>query len=324
MPFTKSSITILAIAFAARAAAHGFVQGITIDGVYHDGYNPSFQYQNPQPVVAGWADPQNLVNGFIAPDAYTTDDIICHLAATPGQISLEVAAGGEVELHWNTWPDSHHGPVIDYLANCNGDCADVNKTALKFAKINEAGLIDGSSAPGKWATDDLIANNNSWTATIPSSIAPGNYVLRHEIIALHSASQANGAQNYPQCINLKITGSGSDNLFSSTEAATKFYTPTDPGIEISIYSPLTSYDIPGPALMAGASSAARSTNGSQSSAAPGSSAAASTPAAASSSAVAISIASAPTTLVTSAAPASSALAAAANAATGSDEDSTCA
>lgn len=44
-----------------------------------------------------------------------------------------------------------------------------------------------------------IANNLTATVAIPSDIAPGNYVIRHEIIALHSAGQENGAQSYPQC-----------------------------------------------------------------------------------------------------------------------------
>jgi hypothetical protein len=41
-------------------------------------------------------------------------------------------------------------------------------------------------------------NGFTWTVKIPSSLAPGSYVLRHEIIALHSAGSSNGAQNYPQ------------------------------------------------------------------------------------------------------------------------------
>lgn len=44
-----------------------------------------------------------------------------------------------------------------------------------------------------------IANNLTSTVAIPSDIAPGNYIIRHEIIALHSAGQENGAQSYPQC-----------------------------------------------------------------------------------------------------------------------------
>lgn len=43
------------------------------------------------------------------------------------------------------------------------------------------------------------ANNNTGSLTIPSDLKAGNYVLRHEIIALHSAGQEDGAQAYPQC-----------------------------------------------------------------------------------------------------------------------------
>jgi hypothetical protein len=85
--------------------------------------------------------------------------------------------------------------------------------------------------------------------TIPSSIAPGNYVLRHEIIALHSAGQANGAQSYPQCFNLVISGSGSAS--PSGVVGTSLYTPTDEGILYDIYSGNTEYPIPGPALFSG-------------------------------------------------------------------------
>lgn len=34
---------------------------------------------------------------------------------------------------------------------------------------------------------------------IPSDIAPGDYLLRAEVIALHTAGQANGAQFYVTC-----------------------------------------------------------------------------------------------------------------------------
>lgn len=151
------------------------------------------------------------------------------------------------------------------MAKCDGECEKADKNALKFFKIAEAGLINGAPAPGTWASDTLRANNLTWRTTIPSSIAPGNYVLRHEIIALHSADKPQGAQNYPQCINLQVTGSG-----TKTPAgipATKFYTPTDPGILLSIYYPtLQNYTIPGPPLIDGASSGSTGTSPTSSSA----------------------------------------------------------
>lgn len=42
------------------------------------------------------------------------------------------------------------------LARCPGDCTAVDKTSLNFFAIDKVGLEDGSTAPGKWASDDLI------------------------------------------------------------------------------------------------------------------------------------------------------------------------
>ena len=73
-----------------------------------------------QPNVVGWYVPEDQSNGFIAPDAYATSDIICHLSATNGQAYATVAAGGQVELQWTIWPDSHHGPVIGKSFHTSG------------------------------------------------------------------------------------------------------------------------------------------------------------------------------------------------------------
>ncbi|GAB7340816.1 hypothetical protein MBLNU457_7180t1 [Dothideomycetes sp. NU457] len=250
----KSFVALSAVAaFAPLIEAHGYVAGIVAGGVSYGGYNPSYMYSNPPPKVAGWTT-NDLDNGFVSPDAFATNDITCHKNATAGKAFVTVAAGDKVELQWNTWPSSHHGPVINYLARCPGDCTAVDKTTLNFFKIQAGGLESGSN-PGTWATDDLIANNNTGVVTIPKNLKPGGYVLRHEIIALHSAGQSNGAQAYPQCINLKVTGSGTD-LPSTGTKGTALYKPTDAGILINIYQTLTSYTMPGPAIPSMFSSAA--------------------------------------------------------------------
>ncbi|KAF7853253.1 hypothetical protein EAF04_010755 [Stromatinia cepivora] len=253
MSFSKIAV-VASAAFISGVAAHGRVQGITADGVWYEGYNPSFQYDQVAPVVAGWSDPSDLNNGFISPDAYGTSDIICHLSATNAKGYVNVTAGTEVNLQWTTWPTSHHGPVLDYLAACTGnDCTTVDKTTLKFFKIDGVGLIDDTTVPGTWASDQLIENNSSWSVTIPESLAPGGYVLRHEIIALHSAQQANGAQNYPQCVNLWVSGTGTATpAASDTTLGTALYTENGPGVSVDIYASLASYDVPGPTQWASA------------------------------------------------------------------------
>lgn len=139
---------------------------------------------------------------------------------------------------------------MSYMAKCDGECETVDKTELRFFKIAEAALINVS--PPLWASEQLQFNNNSWTVNVPKSIAPGKYVLRNEIIALHSANQEDGAQNYPQCINLEVTGTGTEN--PAGYLPTTFYNAKDPGILFDLYEPFDSYSIPGPPVVGGSSS----------------------------------------------------------------------
>ncbi|SPO06344.1 related to endoglucanase IV precursor [Cephalotrichum gorgonifer] len=231
---------------AATALAHGTVTGFTTDGKYNGGFLLDYYYmeQNGQtpPATAGWY-AENLDNGFVEPNAFGTADIICHKNSKAATSSATVAAGGTVEFQWTNWPESHVGPVLTYIADCGSDCGAVNKESLKWVKIDEAGF---DTTTKEWAAIAMIANNNTWATTVPETIAPGNYVFRHEIIALHAAGQANGAQNYPQCVNIRITGSGTDR--PEGVVGTKLYTADEPGIIFNPYAASIDYPIPGPAL----------------------------------------------------------------------------
>jgi endoglucanase len=256
---SKSLSILLALASAATVSSHGHVTNIVINGVSYLGFDgTSYPYETNPPPSIGWII-DDTDNGFVSPSAFGGPDIICHRSAKPAVGHAVVAAGDKISLQWLVpWPDSHHGPVIDYLANCNGPCETVDKTTLEFFKIDGAGWVSGGN-PGLWATDTLISNNSTWLVQIPANIAPGNYVLRHEIIALHAAGSVNGAQAYPQCISLQITGSGSN--APSGVPGTELYTSTDPGILFNIYTSPISYTVPGPTLIPGvASSVAQSSS----------------------------------------------------------------
>jgi len=84
---------------------------------------------------------------------------------------------------------------------------------------------------------------------IPAGLAPGDYLLRAEAIALHSAAGLNGAQFYVTCFQLTVAGSGS--VTPSGVSLPGAYKATDPGIQINIYAPLSTYIAPGPAIIAG-------------------------------------------------------------------------
>ncbi|KAI1372788.1 carbohydrate-binding module family 1 protein [Hypoxylon crocopeplum] len=248
----KFSPLVAALVSAATVAAHGHVDHIVLDGVFYQGYDPtSFPYQQTPPTVVGWATSQTD-NGFVEPNSFASADIICHKSATAAGGHAQVKAGDSISISWDTWPESHKGPMIDYLAACDGSCETVNKEVLEFFKIDEVGLIDPDGAQnGFWGSDELIQNNNTWLVQIPANIKAGNYVLRHETIALHSAGQTNGAQAYPQCFNLEIIGDGTD--VPAGTLGTKLYTPEDPGILFNLYTTGLTYTIPGPSLIAGAS-----------------------------------------------------------------------
>jgi len=245
----KLGAAAAAFALIPSVAAHGYVSSIVTGGKTYPGSNPNWYYLPSSQIVptAGWF-ALNQDNGFVSPSAYGTSDIACHKSAKPGSTQIPVKAGDSVTLVWNTWPDSHHGPVIDYMAKCSGSCTSASAGSLNFFKIDASGLINDASPPGTWATDNLINASPafSWNVKIPSSLASGNYVMRHEIIALHAAGSSNGAQNYPQCINFQVTGTGSS--APAGVPATSFYKASDPGILIGIYSSISSYAMPGPAL----------------------------------------------------------------------------
>lgn len=114
---------------------------------------------------------------------------------------------------------------------------------LKWNKISQSSIVSGST----WVTDSLIANNFTASATVPKNLKAGDYVIRHEIIALHGGQSPNGAQNYPQCLNLRVSGSGSVSPSAGT-VGTSLYKSTDPGIMFNLYIAYTSYPYPGPAL----------------------------------------------------------------------------
>lgn len=71
------------------------------------------------PQTAGW-DALNQDLGFVSPDAFGTTNISCHRSATPGKLYVTANAGDTMTLYWNTWPDSHKRPILNYIAPCNG------------------------------------------------------------------------------------------------------------------------------------------------------------------------------------------------------------
>ncbi|KEY73842.1 hypothetical protein S7711_03137 [Stachybotrys chartarum IBT 7711] len=257
-----SSSAVLAASWALTrvAHAHSHISNFVIDGGSYQGHNP--RGENPANLAA-W-DTRVPDDGWVGTKDYTSPDFVCHLGATNAQGYATVDAGSDIHFQWAGWPESHKGPVMTYLARCGDDsqsCATVDKTELEFFKVGSGALLDPdqpatnfSSAMGVWATDVLISKNNTFLIEIPPTTPSGFYVLRHEIIALHYATNAaQGPQHYPQCINLHIQSSSSSTALPAGVRASALYRSDEPGLVYDIYqSELPAYKIPGPTLVRGA------------------------------------------------------------------------
>ncbi|KAF2144718.1 lytic polysaccharide monooxygenase [Aplosporella prunicola CBS 121167] len=242
--------SILPIACAAAAHAHTIFQRLSVNGV-----------------------DQGQLTGVRAPDSnnpitsVTGDSIACNtgIHSPVSQSVVTIPAGATVGAYWqhllgtnsandadNPIAASHKGPVLVYLAKVD-NAATTTTSGLKWFKIAEDGL-DTSS--GTWGVDRMIANGGWQYFTLPSCVAPGQYLMRVEIIALHSAYSTGGAQFYISCAQINVSGSGTSTGTSSVSFPGA-YSATDPGILINIYgasgqpdNDKKPYTIPGPAVLA--------------------------------------------------------------------------
>jgi cellulase len=256
-----SSLTIFPL-LPTTTLAHGRITSITTsNGTVYPGWDPaSSPNLTPPYPLAAWS-ASNLGNIYIPPSQFTTDNIACHYNATPPTLHIPTTPGAQLTLHWNEWPTSHVGPVLTYLASCQGRCTNAKKEALRWVKIDELGWLNSTGwdeldLGGTWAANVLIANSYSWVVKLPQQLAEGEYVLRHEIIALHVAEALDGAQAYPQCVNLRVgkgRGDGEgEELGGGGVLASELYSMRDEGILVDVHQKIEGYKIPGPALWVGA------------------------------------------------------------------------
>lgn len=101
-----------------------------------------------------------------------------------------------------------------------------------------------------WGTRDLNACCGRMDVPIPKDLPNGDYLLRAEALALHTAGQSGGAQFYISCYQITVSGGGG----SANYATVKFpgaYKGSDPGIQINIHAAVNNYVAPGPAVVAG-------------------------------------------------------------------------
>ncbi|EIN08952.1 cellulose-growth-specific protein [Punctularia strigosozonata HHB-11173 SS5] len=243
--FTVLSL-VSVVSYATTVMAHGGVTSYNIAGKAYTGWQP---YNDPNSQIS-IERPYSSYNPIMSA---TDTTISCNDDGWPSsnQLSATVLAGSEVTAHWAQWTHAQ-GPVMVYMASCGDTCYSVNTAELNWFKIAETGLVSGNLPNGVWGTG-LVMNSLSYNATIPKTLAPGEYMIRHELLALH---QANTPQFYPECAQLIVTGNGTATPPSSmTIKLPGGYSQSDPSINIDIYTAdaakTYSYTVPGPAVWTG-------------------------------------------------------------------------
>ncbi|KAF8602543.1 hypothetical protein BDV93DRAFT_494528 [Ceratobasidium sp. AG-I] len=231
----------------AYVSAHGGVTSFVIGGTTYQGWQPFLSATGQ--VTAGR--PYTSYNPILDPVDAT---LHCNNNGGngPSPQTLTIAAGQTITSVYPQWTHAE-GPYTVYLAACSSSgCDSLNSASAKWFKIYELGLISGTVYTGKWANGLLMANLK-WDTTIPANLLPGNYLIRWETLALH---QSNTPQFYPECAQIKVTGSGT--AFPTSEYLVSIpgaWKTSDPGVTIDIYSEAaktqTTYVIPGPRIYPG-------------------------------------------------------------------------
>ncbi|KAF2460497.1 glycoside hydrolase family 61 protein [Lineolata rhizophorae] len=191
-----------------------------------------------------------------------SNDIVCNVLANKSppygaEGVCEVEAGGDLTVEMHQQPGDrncnneaiggqHYGPVMVYM--CKVDDATVDDgTGCSWFKVAEDSF---SGTTESWGTEILNANCGKKAFTVPADLAAGDYLVRSEAIALHTAQSSGGAQFYMSCFQVRVTGGGSAN-----PTGVKFpgaYSASDPGILVNIHSQgFNSYEAPGPEVWTG-------------------------------------------------------------------------
>ncbi|KAF3056473.1 putative endo-beta-1,4-glucanase D [Daldinia childiae] len=195
----------------------------------------------------------------------SSKDIACNAGTKPVSGKCSIAAGSTVTVEIHQQPGdrtcaaeaiggAHYGPVQVYMASVT-DASTADGSSSSWFKVfadTWAKNPSGASADDDWwGTKDINECCGRMDVKIPSDIAAGDYLLRAEALALHTAGQSGGAQFYMTCFQLTITGGGSAKPAGVSLPGA--YKASDPGILVNIHGKLDSYVAPGPAVYAGGS-----------------------------------------------------------------------
>ncbi|KAF1997111.1 lytic polysaccharide monooxygenase [Amniculicola lignicola CBS 123094] len=213
-----SAIAIASLALVNTVHGHYIFQYLTANGA------KGAIYQNVR---------KNTNNNSPVTDL-ASNDLRCNVGGgtSGGTTTVSVAAGSSVTFTADI-AVYHQGPVSFYLSKvADAASADGSTTWAKIKQI-------GPTFPG--GTWNMA---QSYSVSIPSCVAPGDYLLRIEQLAIHNPGSP--PQFYISCAQIKVTGGGSKS-FAGVRIPGHVKS-SDPGYTANIYNNFNSYTVPGPAV----------------------------------------------------------------------------
>ncbi|CAE6421976.1 unnamed protein product [Rhizoctonia solani] len=238
----SSLVSFVALA-AAGVNAHGYVDRIIANGKTYNGPIP------------GETNPKSPIRRIKTIDPYKNPSgagITCGEGAQLASVVAPITAGSDLTLSWvahpnQPWPHEM-GPLITWMAKVPaGQTADkFDASKGDFFKVHQEGQ-EGK----KWYLERLMKLGTTMSIPIPKELEDGDYIMRHEIIALHLADNKGGAEFYSSCFQLKVTGGTGTAKTTASETA-RFpgaYDASNPGIYVpKVFDNGFKYKFPGPAI----------------------------------------------------------------------------
>jgi cellulase len=255
---------------AGHASAHTYIWGVFVNGkdqgLFKGIRTPAY---NGAPGKGGY-------NNSPVKDLDSIDLRCNVMGDIPAADTIKVAPGDNLTFDWhhdyrNETDDiiasSHHGPSLIYISPDP-------PTENSFVKIWHEGKYESNPFPqaGKWSTTaDIRENHGRMHVRIPKDLKAGHYLIRAEIIAFHEGEVSykvnprRGAQFYPNCVQIEVTGDGEVDLPTTGVSFPGAYKYDDPGVVHNIYCSTetkkattsttpcaTEYTIPGGTVWSGA------------------------------------------------------------------------
>jgi len=233
------TITTLALALASTVSGHAAMFSVSVNGKdLGDGQHKYIRTPANH----------NPVKDLKSPD------LACNTnGGTPAPSFVKAAAGDKLAFRWfnhfdPSRPDmildpSHLGAILTYIAPYTTGSG----AGPIWSKLQHSGFEGG-----EWATIKMRAAGGDAEFTLPKRLAPGQYLIRQELLALHMADSRGdlepdrGAETYPSCVQVEVTGSG-DAVPDQDFDFNRGYKYDDPGWFFNIYiGKNAEYKPPGP------------------------------------------------------------------------------